>query len=67
KPQVAIRGKFTKGRILIILGGFAVLFFFLGLAKVPFVMYGLLIFYVSSGFISLIIQLIQDYYPDNES
>ena len=66
KPQVAIRGKFTKGRILIILAGFGVLFFFLGLPKIPFVMYGILVFYVSSGIISLIIQFIQDFYPDGE-
>ncbi|MBP9885721.1 MAG: CDP-alcohol phosphatidyltransferase family protein [Leptospiraceae bacterium] len=66
KPQVAIRGKFTRGRILIILIGFGVLFFFLGLRKAPFVMYGLLVFYVSSGIISLIIQFIQDFFPDAE-
>ncbi|MBK8397131.1 MAG: CDP-alcohol phosphatidyltransferase family protein [Leptospiraceae bacterium] len=62
KPQVAIRGKFTKGKILFILAGFGVLFFFLGLPKVPFLMYGIIIFYVSSGIISLIIQFIQDFF-----
>ena len=66
KPQVAIRGKFTKGRMLIILIGFRILFFFLGLPRVPFVLYGIIVFYVSSGIISLIIQFIQDFFPDTE-
>lgn len=66
KPQVAIRGKFTRGKIISILIGFAVLFYFLGLAKAPFVLYGILVLYVSSGIISLVIQFIQDFFPDTE-
>ncbi|MCP5498072.1 MAG: CDP-diacylglycerol--serine O-phosphatidyltransferase [Leptospiraceae bacterium] len=61
KPQVAMRGKFTKERMIVIILGLAILFFFIGFHRIPWLLYGIIIFYVFSGIISLIIHLIQDY------
>lgn len=61
KPQVAMRGKFSRERMLVLIVGLIVLFYFIGLHRIPWVLYGIIIFYVFSGIISLIIHLIQDY------
>ena len=64
KPQVAIRGKFSKEKLMI--AGF--LFFLLILLAsllapfiLPYLAYGLILFYVFSGIISLVIQIIQEF------
>jgi CDP-diacylglycerol---serine O-phosphatidyltransferase len=64
KPQVAMRGKFSKEKLMI--AGFLLfLIFFLGFLFaphiVPYLAYGLLIFYVFSGILSLVIQFIQEF------
>lgn len=60
KPQVAMRGRFSKNKILLAMLGLVVLFIIIGLNKIPYAMYGIIIFYIFSGIISFIIQFIQD-------
>lgn len=62
KPQVAIRGKFTKGRMIAVLIGFIALSYFIGIKHIPFIFYGIIMFYITTGIISLLIQIIQDYF-----
>ncbi|MBE7412387.1 MAG: CDP-alcohol phosphatidyltransferase family protein [Leptospiraceae bacterium] len=61
KPQVAMRGKFSRSKIFIVLTGFIILVFAVGWTKFPWILYGIIIFYVFSGLISFIIHLIQEY------
>ncbi|MCC6275429.1 MAG: CDP-diacylglycerol--serine O-phosphatidyltransferase [Leptospiraceae bacterium] len=61
KPQVAMRGKFSRSRMLIVLVGFTVLIFAIGWTKFPWVVYGIAVFYVFSGLVSFMIHLIQEY------
>ncbi len=61
KPQVAMRGKFSRSRMLMVLLGFTVLVYAIGWAKFPWILYGIAAFYVFSGLISFIIHLIQEY------
>lgn len=64
KPQVAIRGRFSKEKLMV--AGF--LFFimlitasFLAPFILPYLAYGFIFFYVFSGIISLVIQIIQEF------
>jgi CDP-diacylglycerol---serine O-phosphatidyltransferase len=66
KPQVAMRGKFTKGKVIVVLIGLALVLYFTGIPKIPFVLYGIILFYVTTGLLSFLIQFIQDFFPDKE-
>jgi CDP-diacylglycerol---serine O-phosphatidyltransferase len=66
KPQVAMRGKFSKGRLLLIFLCLVVIFYLAGLTKIPFIMYGIILFYVTTGILSFSIQFIQDFFPEKE-
>jgi CDP-diacylglycerol---serine O-phosphatidyltransferase len=64
KPQVAMRGRYTKGKLMIATFSFlitilATILIIPGL--VPYLIYGLFIMYVFSGIISLVIHVIQQF------
>jgi CDP-diacylglycerol--serine O-phosphatidyltransferase len=67
KPQVAMRGKFTKGRVITVLIALVILFTWIGINKIPFVFYGIIMFYVTTGLLSFLIQIIQDFFPSSDS
>jgi CDP-diacylglycerol--serine O-phosphatidyltransferase len=60
KPQVAMRGKFSRDKLVILFAGIVALFFVIGWNKIPFAMYGIIVFYIFSGILSFVIQMIQD-------
>lgn len=66
KPQVAMRGKFSKGRLILIFLGLALVFYLAGLSKLPFIFYGIILFYVTTGLLSFAIQFIQDIFPEKD-
>jgi CDP-diacylglycerol--serine O-phosphatidyltransferase len=64
KPQVAMRGKFSQGKMFIMLAGIIAIFVTSGIFApniLPYLFYGIIIFYVFSGIISLLIQIIQEF------
>ncbi|MCE9499739.1 MAG: CDP-alcohol phosphatidyltransferase family protein [Leptospira sp.] len=61
KPQVAMRGKFSRTRIIIVLAALVILFTIIGWSQFPWLLYGIAVFYLFSGVISFIIHLIQEY------
>ena len=61
KPTIAIRGKFTVQKLAYTLIGLSVLIYAIGKGNWPWLIYGLIFFYVFSGIVALVIQLIQDY------
>ena len=61
KPQIAIRGKFTKEKMFYTLLGIGIMVYAIGKGNWPWLMYGMIFFYVFTAIISLIIQLIQEY------
>lgn len=60
KPQVAIRGKFTWGKLGIVITGLLVLLTAIGTEHWPWVLYVVLFLYVFSGIVSFIIHTIQE-------
>jgi CDP-diacylglycerol--serine O-phosphatidyltransferase len=60
KPQVAIRGKFTWGRLGMVITGLILLFFLLDPSRWPWILYGIIFFYVFSGIVSFVIHTIQE-------
>ncbi|MCB1141889.1 MAG: CDP-alcohol phosphatidyltransferase family protein [Leptospiraceae bacterium] len=64
KPQVAIRGKYSKEKLMIALAGFLVAMV-IALLLVPhlfpYIIYGMFILYVFSGIVSILIQIIQEF------
>ncbi|MDX1959305.1 MAG: CDP-alcohol phosphatidyltransferase family protein [Leptospiraceae bacterium] len=64
KPQVTMRGRFSQGKVFIMLGGIVAIFVSCAIFApnlLPYLFYGIIIFYVFSGVISLIIQIIQEF------
>ncbi len=62
KPQVAMRGKFSKGKLMFLLASFFVVLAISSIyIPVPYLVYGIIISYVFSGIISLVIQIIQEF------
>lgn len=64
KPQVAIRGKFSKEKLFIAGGLLLLAILFISVISpsvLPFFAYGLILFYVFSGILSLVIQIIQEF------
>lgn len=61
KPQVAMRGRLTRGKILILVIGLLLIFFIGGWNRFPIILYGIIGFYVFSGIISFIIHVIQHF------
>lgn len=60
KPQVAIRSKLTPGRMALMLAASAILLYFIGLSRWPWLIYGLIVLYIFSGIITLLIHILQD-------
>lgn len=60
KPQVAIRGRFSLAKLAIVLVGLLVLTYFVGAERWPWLLYGIIFFYVFSGIISFLIHTIQE-------
>lgn len=60
KPQVAMRGKLTRSKVILMLLSLAVVFYIAGLERSPFIIYGIVGFYVFSGIISFLIHLMQE-------
>ncbi|WCL48175.1 CDP-alcohol phosphatidyltransferase family protein [Leptospira sp. GIMC2001] len=60
KPQVAIRGKFTWGKLAIVITGLLLLVYQIGAERWPWVLYGVIFFYVFSGIVSFLIYTIQE-------
>lgn len=62
KPQVAMRGKFSKSKLYLFLFGFIVL---LGISSLyiplPYILYGITFSYIFSGILSFIIHIIQEF------
>ena len=61
KPTIAIRGKFTVEKAAYTIIGLSILVFAIGKGNWPWLIYALIFFYVFSGIVALLIQLIQDY------
>lgn len=64
KPQVAIRGKFSKEKVFIAGALFMLAILLITIfspSVLPFFAYGLMLFYVFSGILSLVIQIIQEF------
>lgn len=61
KPQVAIRGKFSWGKLAIILTGLVLLFAWIGMARWPWFLYAIIFFYVFSGILAFLIHTIQEW------
>lgn len=64
KPQVAMRGKFSKGKLIFMVGSLVAVLagVAVGAPKLlPYLFYGMILFYVFSGIISLFIQIIQEF------
>ncbi|MEM7180434.1 MAG: CDP-alcohol phosphatidyltransferase family protein [Spirochaetota bacterium] len=61
KPQVAMRGRFSRGKIIMLFVGLAIVFYLSGLKRVPLVLYGIIAFYVFSGIVSFVIHMIQEF------
>jgi CDP-diacylglycerol---serine O-phosphatidyltransferase len=60
KPQMAMRGRLSKGKVLLMFLGLMIIFALVNIAIVPFVLYGIIAFYVFSGLASFVIHLIQE-------
>ncbi|MCB1158782.1 MAG: CDP-alcohol phosphatidyltransferase family protein [Leptospiraceae bacterium] len=60
KPQVAMRGKLTRGKLMILLSGLLAIFILAGLNRFPMVLYAIILFYVFTGIVSFLIHLIQE-------
>lgn len=61
KPQVAMRNKFSKGKLIVLgIGLLSMLILAAIHSKMPIVVYGFLVLYVFSGLISFVIHLIQE-------
>ncbi|MCB1176401.1 MAG: CDP-alcohol phosphatidyltransferase family protein [Leptospiraceae bacterium] len=60
KPQVAIRGRFSRGKLIVFFSGLIIVFIIASFyIPMPLIVYGIIISYVFSGIISLVIQIIQ--------
>ncbi|MCC5813746.1 MAG: CDP-alcohol phosphatidyltransferase family protein [Leptospira sp.] len=60
KPQVAIRGKFSWPKLGMVLTGIILLVFLIGPMRWPWMLYGMIFFYVFSGIVSFLIHTIQE-------
>ncbi len=60
KPQVAMRGKFSWAKLGLVLCGIFAIVFLVGPSKWPWLLYGVLFFYVFSGIIAFVIHTIQE-------
>ncbi len=62
KPQVAMRGKFSKSKLYLLVFGF---FFIIGISSIyiplPYILYGITFSYIFSGILSFVIQVLQEF------
>ncbi|MBM9576388.1 CDP-diacylglycerol--serine O-phosphatidyltransferase [Leptospira sp. 201903070] len=61
KPQAAIRSKLNPTRVFLLLGGVTLLLVSIGLDRWPWLIYGLIFFYIFSGIMTFLIHLIQEF------
>lgn len=60
KPQVAIKEKFTWGRFIILITSFILILLIIGPSLWPWIVYGIIFFYIFSGIVAFIIHTIQE-------
>lgn len=61
KPQVAIRSKLSPTRLFLLIAGIGILLALIGLKRWPWLIYGLIFFYIFSGIMTFLIHLIQEF------
>ncbi|ABJ76495.1 CDP-diacylglycerol--serine O-phosphatidyltransferase [Leptospira borgpetersenii] len=61
KPQVVIRSKLNPTRLFLLVAGITILLMLVGFNRWPWLIYGLIFFYIFSGIMTFLIHLIQEF------